>query len=487
MRDRLTRARASLAALGIAVALSLATAEPLDAASRAMPCASTEVTASIAPAASEASKAAPPDRLSIVLVGDTGFNPNAAEVDPAGVRKGREVTRFRDTLAATAPDIDGDLAFVNLETVVTDRNDIPTDGNRSKGSFHFRSHPAAAKALMDAGFNLFSLANNHSMDYGALGVEETLYHMAVAAAERAIAYAGIGSTFEEATRPGCLELDGVRVGFGAIGIITGDLPQHRAGPRKPGQASYRDRQDYEQVVDRLAALDADYRILSIHYGLEGRVVPDDRQLADWRGVAAETKGIDLIVGHHAHVAQGVELNGKSLIFYGLGNFMHPGTAEMTRFGVCRDYGLMAKVHLAREAAGWKVGAVEAIPLTKTNERPERFAAAEGQTRIYALNHLAGELDDGKSAKGVRFTPRADGSGLYCAPGAAGHGGKLAALCQGWQEAAAPPKPLADKIALACEDKPFYGKPALTKRRAARRPAPAARRAAPGPSGTFRPF
>src|SRR3546814_6039993 len=73
------------------------------------------------------------------------------------------------------------------------------------------------------------------------------------------------------------------------------------------------------------------------------VCSSDLQLQDWRGFAAEQKGIDLIVGHHPHVSQGVELNGKSLIFYGLGNFLHPGTAEMTRLGMCRDYGLMAKI------------------------------------------------------------------------------------------------------------------------------------------------
>ncbi len=465
-----------LAALGAAGALY--------AAGKTTPCATTELTASIGTAgastlgASAPKPQAPIDSLTIVLTGDTGFNPSEAPVDARGVRKGNQLTPFAETLSGIAGEIDGDLAFVNLETVVTDRNDIPTDGNKSKGSFHFRSHPAAVKALMDAGFNLFALANNHAMDYGAAGLEETLYHLAVANTEKAIAFAGLGSTLDEALRPGCVEIAGARIGLGAIGIITGDLPQHRAGPNRPGQASYRDRGDFQAAVNKLAAMPADYRILSIHYGLEGRVVPDDRQLKDWRGFAAEEKGIDLIVGHHAHVAQGVELNGKSLIFYGLGNFLHPGTAEMKRFGICRDYGLMAKVHLARGDAGWAVGAIEAIPLTNTHLRPERFAAAEAQTRIYVLNHLAAELDDGKQAKGVRFTPLDDGSGLYCGPSAGALSGSLAKLCEGWQEPAAP-EPLAAAIDEACEDKPFYGKPAMTKRRAVR--PKRERRAAPPPS------
>src|SRR3990170_2612574 len=127
-----------------------------------------------------ASRAAPRDRLTIVLVGDTGFNPTDAKVDAKGVRKGKQVMSFTETLAGISRDVDGDLAFVNLETVITDRNDLAPEG-KGKGAFHFRSHPAALKALIDAGFNLFSLANNHAFDYGAPGIEETLYHLAVGA------------------------------------------------------------------------------------------------------------------------------------------------------------------------------------------------------------------------------------------------------------------------------------------------------------------
>ncbi len=67
------------------------------------------------------------------------------------------------------------------------------------------------------------------------------------------------------------------------------------------------------------------------------------------------------------------------IFYGLGNFLHPGTAELKRFGICRDYGLMAKVHLARIDGAWRVEAIEAIPLANTQAHPERFAAKDAET------------------------------------------------------------------------------------------------------------
>jgi hypothetical protein len=128
---------------------------------------------------------------------------------------------------------------------------------------------------------------------------------------------------------------------------------------------------------------------------------------------------------------------------------------------------------------WKVEAIAGIPLTNTKLRPAPFGAQEAKRRIHALNYLAGGLDDGKNAKGVRFTPQQNGSGLYCADGAAALGGEIGTLCQGWQPPGEPDKALAAKIAAACADKPFYSKPSLVKRRA-----PAPREAAPQPTSPF---
>jgi hypothetical protein len=451
----------SVRTVGVAAAVIalLAGGSALQGAARIAACASTEYTAEIGdgPPQPPGPETGPePEQFTIVLAGDAGFNPKGADVDPRGFRKNGKAMGFSESLSGVARDVDGDLAFVNLETVLTDRDDLKPDSKGQKAPYNFKSHPAGLNALLNTGFNLFSLANNHSMDYGAAGAEETLYHMAVAGAERAIAYAGIGANFEEATRPGCLELGGMKLGFGATGIITGQREEHRAGQDKAGQAGYRNEKDFQLVVNRLAELPADYRILSIHYGLEGRVVPDKRQLTQWRGFAAREKGIDLIVGHHPHVALGVEFVGSSLVFYGLGNFLHPGTAEMKRFGICRDYGLMAKVHLAKHDGGWRVGAIETIPLTQTHMRAQRFAPEASTTRIHALNHLGAQLGDGGTAKGVRFTPRSDGSGLYCSADASALGGKIGAICKGYQPAPATPASLASQLASACADKPFYG-------------------------------
>lgn len=395
-----------------------------------------------------------PETLTIVLAGDTGFNRSGQTVEPDGFRKGK-LWGFAEASEEIAAEIDGDLAFANIETVVTDRNDIPPDDKEQGTSFHFRSHPESLDPLLEMGFNLFSLANNHSMDYGPQGAEETLFHFAVTRHERPIAFAGVGADFEEATRPACLEVDGIRVGFAAIGIITGARPAHRAGEDKPGQASYRRKEDFRHTIDRLAEMEADYRILSVHYGKEGRVFADARQIQDFREEAALQEGIDLIVGHHPHVVQGVELAGDSLIFYGLGNFLHPGTADMGRFGICRDYGLLAKVHLVRRETGrFQVMAIEAIPIEDTHLKPKPLEpVAAAHNRIEVLNYLGSRLGNRENSQGVRFTPQPDGSGLYCAAEAAALPGKIGRLCDGWGPAQPPPERLLRQIAEACKEKP----------------------------------
>jgi poly-gamma-glutamate capsule biosynthesis protein CapA/YwtB (metallophosphatase superfamily) len=255
---------------------------------------------------------------------------------------------------------------------------------------------------------------------------------------------------EEASRPQRVAVKGAEIGFAATGIVTNNLERHRAGPDKPGQSAYRFDDDFAEVRRRLLAAPADYRILSIHYGEEGKVRADAKQLAEWRGIAAEKDGIDLIVGHHAHVPRGVEIAGKSLIFYGLGNFLHQGTADMTGKGICRDYGLMARVHLKRAKSGkLELRAVEAIPVTDTHFRPRRLTGESGAARIHALNYLDAELGDGASARGVLFTPQADGTGLYCLPGADNDGGTIGALCKGYQSAPPIPGNLRGPIASSC--------------------------------------
>jgi poly-gamma-glutamate synthesis protein (capsule biosynthesis protein) len=404
--------------------------------------------ASLALAAQPAAAAG--EEVTIVIVGDVGLNPGLQTVDPRGIYK-HGFQPWADTLSKIGGDINGDLNFMNLETVVTDRNDLVADGKGQSHPFNFRTHPNGLKFLVEHGFNTISLANNHSMDFGVPGLKETLKNVNALRGHGVLAAVGVGMNRDEASRPQAVHLNGATIAFSAMGIVTNNLERHRAGTDKPGQVAYRFDDDFQLVLRRLTEQKADYRILSIHYGYEGQVRADALELKQWRGEAALRDGIDLIVGHHAHVVRGVEIAGHSLIFYGLGNFLHHGTANMTNNDICRNYGLMARIHLRKGAGGrLQLRAVEAIPVTDTHFRPRRLPPEESAKRVYALNYLGSTLDDaGGQARGVRFTPQRDGSGLFCLPGANKEPGAIGALCRHYMPAPPIPASLHGQIAASC--------------------------------------
>jgi hypothetical protein len=382
--------------------------------------------------------------LTLVIVGDTGLSGSLQPVRAdAGLRHGTPHP-WRELTSGIAAEINGDLNFANLETVVTHRNELSAPDK----AFNFRSHPAGVRHLVEVGFNLLSTANNHSIDFGERGMRETLRHLDALEAVGLRAHAGVGIDREAAVRPRDIASKGARLLFSAIGIGAGS---YRATEHRPGQLLYAAPEDFTAMVQRLAGTEGDYRMLSVHYGEERQVMPGATDVRKLRDEAVRTAGIDLVIGHHAHVAAGVqEIEGR-LIFYGLGNFLHLGMQDMAGFGICRDYGLLARLHLARGGDGrYRARAIEAVALTGMHVRTERMPASQATIRVHVLNHLASRLDDAAAkARGVRFTPQPDGTGLYCAPGAADDGGRIGALCSGWSEPRATPEPLARQIAASC--------------------------------------
>ena len=388
-----------------------------------------------------------PDTLTLVLVGDVGLNRSGTAVDARGVLEGPVPTPWTELSAKVAKLIDGDLNFMNLETVVTDRNDLHAADKGQAVPFGFRSHPAGVRALTSLGFNLVSAANNHAYDFGAEGARETVRHLGALAAEGRLHFSGIGLTREQASRPVELLLPVGRVAFSAIGIVTNNINAHRATADKPGTIAYRIDEDWREVTRRLSQTKADYRILSIHYGEEKDVRADSRQLTEWRA-AADQYGADLVVGHHAHVVRGVEIRHGVPIFYGLGNFMLRGARDMgavPEFDGCRDYGLLARVHLKRMAPGGRLvlRAIELVPIHDMHRQPAPFAdPAQAARRIEVVNLLSARLDDPTiappaSARAL-FAARPDGAGLYCAAGADADPGVVGQLCLGWTAPALPP-------------------------------------------------
>jgi Bacterial capsule synthesis protein PGA_cap len=411
-----------------------------------------------APDAGGVARAPTADTLTLVLVGDVGLNRSSTAVDARGVLEGAAPTPWSELSAKVAKLIDGDLNFMNLETVVTDRNDLAAADKGQAAPFGFRSHPAGVRFLTTLGFNLVSAANNHAYDFGVEGARETVRHLGVLAGEGRLHFAGIGLDREQASRPVELSLPAGRVAFSALGIVTNNINAHRATAEKPGTVAYRIDEDWREVTRRLGDTRADYRILSIHYGEEKDVRADGRELGEWRS-AADQYGADLIVGHHAHVVRGIEIRHGVPIFYGLGNFMLRGARDMgavPEFAGCRDYGLLARVHLRRVAPGGRLGlrAIEIVPIRDMHRQPAPFAdPAQAQRRIEVVNVLSARLDDPASAppESARalFVARPDGVGVTCVAGAAADPGAVGALCRGWTAPPLPPAATQAEIMRGC--------------------------------------
>jgi len=385
-----------------------------------------------------------PDQLTLVVVGDVGLNRNQLPVDPKGVVEGKGVYPWAEMSAEIKDLIDGDLNFMNLETVVTDRNDLSPGNKGQKSPYLFRTHPKGVAHLCKLCFNLVTSANNHAYDYGEQGVVETVKHLEAARRSGMLRYAGIGNTREAASKPVRMKRKWAKVAFSAIGIVTNMLKHHRATDKKPGTLGYRTEEDWKHAVNRLhdETEGAQLRLLSIHYGVERDIRTDERQKRDYRWAVGE-RGVDVLIGHHAHVVRGVELHKGRLLFYGLGNSLIRGARDMGTSAAlhgCCDYGLLSRVHLAKgKDQHYSVAAIEAIPVIDMHRRPRPFPDKEqSKTRIEVLNVLAESLDDSAAQSvGVRFMVREDGTGLYCAKDAATLGGNIGALCKDYQPAGEP--------------------------------------------------
>ena len=203
-----------------------------------------------------------------------------------------------------------DLAVVNLETAITER------GEPAPKEFTFRAPPSALTAVAWAGVDVVTMANNHGMDYGEVGLEDSL----TATRLSGFPIVGIGNNAGEAYAPYRTTIKGQRIAvFGATQVLDDNLiTAWTATDEQPGLASAKE-------VERLTAsvatarADSDTIVVFLHWGVETQTCPTTtqqdlaRQLVD--------AGADIVVGGHAHRLQGAGRMDNALIAYGLGNFV----------------------------------------------------------------------------------------------------------------------------------------------------------------------
>jgi poly-gamma-glutamate capsule biosynthesis protein CapA/YwtB (metallophosphatase superfamily) len=279
------------------------------------------------------------------------------------------------------------LAFVNLESPLSERG--TPDPHKE---YTFLGRPALADGLTSAGIDVVSLANNHAVDYGPAALLDTIRLLD----ELGVNHAGAGADAQAARAPALLITP---AGIVAVLAFTELIhPGFPATSDRPGINPVTP--DRKRLLADISAAKkkADFVIVSFHWGTEytGRANQDQRRLAH----QAIDAGADLILGHHPHVIQGLELYKDRLIAYSMGDFVWDHNS--------RETGETFVLHVALTADGPPTVDATPVYLDDATGVPAPVTGREAETILNRLIRLSAEL-------GLELT-REEDRAIY-APGA----------------------------------------------------------------------
>ncbi len=230
-----------------------------------------------------------------------------------------------------------DVAIINQETIISQSNEIR---GANGGALLFNSPPEVADAVIDLGFDVITMANNHLLDFGADALEESINFWNQKAAENDLTVLGAYLNEEDANNIRVREVNGMKIAFLAYA-------EHINGFSFPDDSSLRVIMNYEEdVIERQireAKSIADAVIVSAHWGNEDTIiVSEDRvelanKMVNW--------GADVILGCHTHTAQTMEWitredGTKGFVFYSMGNFICAQTDNFNVVGEMPDFDLV---------------------------------------------------------------------------------------------------------------------------------------------------
>ena len=224
--------------------------------------------------------------------------------------------------------LDADYLVANAEGPIT----ALTDPFFPDQEFSYNADPAAAIALAQAGFDAMSLSNNHALDRGPEGLRDTIEHLN----DAGVTPFGAGAE-SEATAPHLVETPhgllaivglGERWNYGAEATVA-----------EPGTVSIT-AESVERAHELAVDAGARWTVAYVHWGENYSEITDGQRTAAHLFADA---GYDLVIGHHPHVAQEVEIIEGMPVLYSLGNlvFGTPG-----RFDAGEGYGLIATTRLS---------------------------------------------------------------------------------------------------------------------------------------------
>ena len=262
-------------------------------------------------------------RSTLIFTGDIGF-------DKYMDRKWEEDGFVSDEILKFLHDADHLIVNVEGPLSAQDKN---TDG---VAALKHSMDPAAAGFLDLIGADVWNICNNHIMDAGAKGMEDTLK---VAGEHRALTL-GAGMNIEEAKQPVIFNE------AGGIGMIGAGYQRacRKADADTPGCLSW---SDMDTIRDQIAKIRETCRwcIVVAHGGEEFTTLPSPytrKRYHDYLDM-----GADIVICHHPHVPMNYETVGDKVIFYSLGNFVFDTDYQRSQFNT--ETGLFIKLEFTGEA------------------------------------------------------------------------------------------------------------------------------------------
>lgn len=208
-----------------------------------------------------------------------------------------------------------DATVVNLECPVTTR--VSPVNKR----FIFRADPEWMPALRQAGITHAAMANNHTVDQGYKGLEDTYTHLIA----NHITPIGYGNSQHEACQPVFIRRNGIEIALFNSVLLPLENWVYLEDEKGVCQATVNTLVEYIQKLKKERP--ECYIVTMLHWGVEYHAHPTPFQRGDaYRLIDA---GTDVVIGHHPHVIQQEEIYKDKPIFYSLGNFVFDQTKPET--------------------------------------------------------------------------------------------------------------------------------------------------------------
>lgn len=214
-----------------------------------------------------------------------------------------------------------DLSFINQESI------IGGDDLGYTGYPTFNTPSDMVINLVDLGFNIISGSNNHSLDLGTSGIENTLKYWGDY--QNDILFTGVFDSQESRDTTDIIEVDGMK-----FAILTYTYGTNSIEPEFSYLVNYFDSELISEDVQKAKEI-SDFVIVSAHWGDEHTLAPNQMQV-EYAKLFADLE-VDLVLGTHSHTIQPVEwmkgTNGnETLVIYSLGNLVASSTSDINMLG-----------------------------------------------------------------------------------------------------------------------------------------------------------